>query len=95
MIKTFEELLIKVKQNKPATITLAVAQEKKLLSAVNDAYKHGIAKAILVGNKAEIEPMAKEIGMDVSNFEIVDIVDKEKACLKAGALFKKELPLWP
>lgn len=89
MIKTFEELLIKVKQNNPATITLAVAQEKNLLSAVNDAYNYGIAKAILVGKRAEIEPIATEIGMDIKNFEIIDIEDKEKACLKAVELVNK------
>lgn len=95
MIKTFEEILNKVKQNKPATITLAVAQEKNLLSAVNNAYKHGIAKAILVGNKSEIEPIAKEIGMDLSNFEIIDIEDKEKACLKAVELVQKGIATLP
>ena len=95
MIKTFEEILNKVKQNKPATITLAVAQEKNLLSAVNNAYKHGIAKAILVGNKSEIEPIAKEIGMDLSNFEIIDIEDKEKACLKALELVQKGIATLP
>lgn len=95
MIKTFEELLKKVKQYKPATITLAVAQEKNLLSAVNDAYKHGIAKAILVGNKSEIESIAMEIGMDLKNFEIIDVEDKEKACLKAIELVQKGIATLP
>lgn len=95
MIKTFEELLNKVKQNEPTTITLAVAQEKNLLRAVNDAYNYGIAKAILVGNKAEIEPMAKEIGMDIKNFEVIDIEDNEKACLKAVELVQKGIATLP
>ena len=96
MIKSFEELLNKVRENDPKTIAVAVAQDKDVLTAVNEAYKHGIAKAILVGDAAEIKAIAQEIGMDLKNFEIVDVADKTAACLKAVELVssgKAALPM--
>ena len=86
MINTFEELLNQAKQKGPTTITLAVAQEKNLLEAVGEAYNYGIARTILVGNKREIETIAGETGINLGNFEIVDVDDKEKACLRAVEL---------
>ncbi|NTV88819.1 MAG: phosphate butyryltransferase [Clostridiales bacterium] len=86
MIKSFEELIKTVRQKEPQTISVAVAQDRDVLSAVNGAYKYGIIKAILVGNRREIEPLAAEVGMDLAKYQIVDIEDKEKACLKAVEL---------
>jgi phosphate butyryltransferase len=83
MIKTFEDLLNRVKRDKPLTIALAVAQDHSLLRAVDDAFRNGIAKAVLVGDKKAIEAIAEEVGMESGAFEIIDIEDKEKACLKA------------
>lgn len=88
MIRSFKELLEKVKSGEPQIISVAVAQDKDVLSAVNNAYKMGIAKAILVGDKEEIEKIADEIGMDTSEFRIVDIKDKIEACICAVKLVR-------
>jgi len=88
MIKTFKELIEIVKAGELQTISVAVAQDKDVLSAVNNAYKMGIANAILVGDKEKIEEIASEIGMDVNNFEIIDIKDKTEACMCAIKLVK-------
>jgi phosphate butyryltransferase len=66
-----------------------------VLNAVNEAFKKGIARPILVGSKSEIEVIADEIGMDLSNFKIVDVADKEEACLKAVELVRKGEALLP
>lgn len=86
MIKSFEQLIETVKLGKLQKISVAVAQDKDVLSAVNNAYKIGIADAILVGDREKIEEIAKEINMDLSNFEIVDIKDKLEACAHAVKL---------
>lgn len=83
MIVNFEQLIEKVKSGKKQTISVAVAQDSDVLSAVNNAYKMGIAKAILVGDKEEIQNIANEIGMNTDDFEIIDIKDKNEACLEA------------
>lgn len=89
MIKNFEKLIQTVKAGEPQTISVAVAQDKDVLSAVNNAYKMGIANAILVGDKEEIEDIAKEIQMDINNFEIIDIKDKAQACTQAIKLVRE------
>lgn len=88
MIRTFEELIKKVKAGEPQKISVAVAQDKDVLSAVNNAYKMGIANAILVGDKEKIEEIAAPIGMDLNNFEILDVKDKKEACIAAVKLVR-------
>lgn len=83
MIKSFEDLLNRVKKNKPLTIALAVAQDQSLIKAIYDAYCLGIAKAVLVGDKKAIEAIVEQTDVRTGEFEIIDIEDKEKACLKA------------
>lgn len=86
MIKTFEEVLSKVKSSEMKTIAVAVAQDEPVLEAVRDARKEGLAKAILVGNKEMIEDTAKKIGMDISDFEIIHEPNDKKAAVKAVEL---------
>ena len=96
MIKTFKELIEIVKAGELQTISVAVAQDKDVLSAVNNAYKMGIANAILVGDKEKIEEIASEIGMDINNFKVIDIKDKTEACTQAIKLVrdkKASLPM--
>jgi len=86
MIKNFEDVLEKVRSLSTKKIAVAVAQDKPVLEAVRDAKEQGIADAILVGDKAKIEEIALEIGMDLSKFEIVEETDSRKAAIKAVEL---------
>lgn len=86
MIKSFAEVLQKAKDQETKKVAVAVAQDKPVLEAIRDAKEQGIADAILVGEKSQIEAIAAEIGMDLSNFEIVDEKDNVKAALKAVEL---------
>lgn len=86
MIKGFAEVLQKAKDQETKKVAVAVAQDKPVLEAIRDAKAQGIAEAILVGEKSQIEAIAKEIGMDLSNFEIIDEKDSVKAALKAVEL---------
>lgn len=86
MIKNFAEVLQKAKDQETKKVAVAVAQDKPVLEAIRDAKEQGIADAILVGEKSQIEAIAAEIGMDLSNFEIVDEKDSVKAALKAVEL---------
>lgn len=86
MIKSFAEVLQKAKDQKTKKVAVAVAQDKPVLEAIRDAKEQGIANAILVGEKSQIQAIAEEIGMDLSSFEIVDEKDNVKAALKAVEL---------
>ena len=86
MIKNFEEVLAKAKGQERKTVAVAVAQDRPVLEAIKGAKDNAIADAILVGNKGEMEKIALEIGMDLSQFEIVDEPNNQKATLKAVEL---------
>lgn len=88
MIKTFGELLKTARQKEQKTIAVAVAQDKEVLTAVNNAYKHGIIKAILVGDRPTIEIIADEIDMDLKKFEVIHIINKEESCKTAVELVR-------
>ena len=83
MSKTFDKILDTAKAQGMKTVVVAVAQDEPVLEAVRDAKKNGIANAILVGDKEKIIFIAKNIGMDAEEFEIIDEKDVKKASLTA------------
>jgi phosphate butyryltransferase len=88
MIKSFQEVLQKVKNQNIKKVSVAVAQDKHLLEAVKEACIQGIVDAILIGDKREIEAISSEIEMDLSQLELIDEIDKNKAALKAVELVR-------
>jgi phosphate butyryltransferase len=86
MIKSFDEVLKKVKELETKKVAVAVAQDEPVLEAINDAKKNGIANAVLVGDEEKIKAIASKIGMDLNQFEIVHEADERKAALKAVEL---------
>ncbi|NBI07751.1 phosphate butyryltransferase [Senegalia massiliensis] len=89
MIKDFKDILDLARKKGPRTLSVAVAQDKEVLQSVKKAKYEQIANSILVGDKEEIENIAKDINMDLNEFEIVDIKDKKEASLKAVELVSK------
>ncbi|KAB3531282.1 phosphate butyryltransferase [Alkaliphilus pronyensis] len=86
MIKSFEDVMKIAKERGPKTISVACAEDIEVLMAVNAAKKEGIADAILVGNKEEIDARAKEANIDINSFQVIDIKDPAEASLKAVEL---------
>ncbi|MGG7162986.1 phosphate butyryltransferase [Clostridium ihumii] len=86
MVKSFNEVIEKVKNLSTKTVAVAVAQDEPVLEAIRDAKKNGIANAILVGNKEEIVSIGERIGMNMDEFEIIDEKNSKKAALKAVEL---------
>lgn len=86
MIKNFDEILKKVQEQDTKKVAVAVAQDKPVLEAIRDAKNNKIADAILVGDEEEIKSIAKEIGMNIEEFEIVHEPNMKKAALKAAEL---------
>ncbi len=86
MIKSFSELLEGAASKAPKTVSVAVAQDEHVLTAVKYAKEHNIANAILVGDADKIKEIAAEINMDLSQFEVVDEKDQVEAARKAVSL---------
>lgn len=86
MIRSFDKILKAAKERGPKIIAVAVAQDVEVLSAVSNAKNLGIADAILVGDKDEIEKVAAGCGVDLAKFRVIDIKDKSEACRTAVEL---------
>ena len=89
MIRSFEELIEKVQNGEPQTLSVAVAQDADVLMSVWNAYQNRIIKgAYLVGNEKEIREIAAEHEIDLSKFEIVNEEEKPEACATAITLVR-------
>ena len=86
MSKTFAELISKIDQTKMKKVAVAVAQDSAVIEAVRAAKDRKIADAILVGDEAKIKAIAKEINIDISDFEIINKEDTTEAALTAVKL---------
>ncbi|SHH49166.1 phosphate butyryltransferase [Caloranaerobacter azorensis] len=86
MIRGFEDVLRLAKERGPKTISVAAAQDKEVLIAIKQAKEMGIADAILVGDKERITQIADEIGMNLNDFEVIDLKDLKEASRKAVEL---------
>jgi len=83
MAKNFKELLSRVGELETKTLAVAVAQDKAVLEAVKMAKERGIANSILVGDADQINALGAELGMDMSEYRVVDEKDVIEASLKA------------
>jgi len=89
MIKSFDELVEKVKGEPKKTLAVAMAQDEDVLLALDRAYEAGLADAVLVGDKEEIKARSKSVGVDVTRFDIVNEKD-EKHCIVRAIQFVRE-----
>jgi len=86
MAKSFDELLKKIDTISKKKVSVAVAQDKAVLEAVKAAKERNIADSILVGDADEIKAIGAELGMNMDEYEIIDVKDKVEASLKAVSL---------
>ena len=86
MIKSFAGLLEDSANSTMKTVSVCVAQDEHVLQAIKYVKEHNIANAILVGDATKMQEIAKEIDMDLSLFEVIDIADPIEAAHKAVSL---------
>ncbi len=85
MIKNFEELLEAAKKQKKMKLAVAAAEDSDVLGAVAKAEEMGLIEAILVGNVAEIERIAKVEGINLSRARKIqsnDLAESAKLAVK-------------
>lgn len=80
MITKLEQLIEAVQSRGKRRIAVAYAEDAHTLQAVNAAVKLGIVDAILIGNRKNITEVAKEEGIDLSNF-IIQEESSDVACV--------------
>lgn len=86
MAKTFDELIAKVATLPMKKVAVCVSQDSAVIEAVRSAKDRKIADAILVGNIAETQKIADELGIDISDFEKINVEDITEASLEAVKL---------
>ncbi len=79
MLKTFDEVLEKAKDYGPKKMVVASAEGEDVLKAVETAREERLTDSILVGDKKEIIQIAKKMGIDPANYEIIDKAGKAEA----------------
>lgn len=85
-MKNFKEIINLARERGPKTISVACCQDKEVLMAVEMARKERIANSILIGNIEKTKEIAKEIDLDLSNYELIHIEDLSEASLKSVEL---------
>ncbi|MEC9484451.1 MAG: phosphate acyltransferase [Candidatus Izemoplasma sp.] len=79
-MKTINDIVNKAKAIPTQTLVVAVADDSHVLEAVEMARKDNIVNAILVGDKSNIEAIAKTLDIDLSHYDIINESDHELAC---------------
>lgn len=79
----FENLMESAKHLHTVKVAVAAAADKEVLEAVKLAQEGGYIKPILVGDREKITLLAAEIGLDLSNSEIIHESDLKRAADQA------------
>lgn len=82
----YERLIARAKEVPPATTIIAHPCDETSLRGPVEAAQAGLIVPILVGPAAKISAVAREHGIDIDRFEIVDAPHSEAAAAKAVAL---------
>ena len=79
MIKKLNDLMEVARKGKTMKLVIAAAHDEDVLGAVCKAAEDGLIIPILVGDQVEIKKLAERDGLNISNYEIIDVVDLTEA----------------
>lgn len=86
MIRSFDEVFALLKEAPPPVVAVAVAEDEAVLEAVQYCKENALAEAILVGDQAKIQGIARSLNLDASLFTILHEPDHARAALTAVEL---------
>jgi phosphate butyryltransferase len=87
-MKTIAEIFEAARNSGRKRVAVAAAQDASVLEAVVDAWVHGLAEPILVGDLAAIDELAKSLELDLSRFERVEAKTQAAAAAEAVRLVR-------
>lgn len=79
MLKQFSELTEQVKQEKRKTVAVAMAEDKDVLQALENARQMGITNALLTGSRKKIGSLMSELDIDIQQYKIVEAGSESEA----------------
>ena len=84
----YERLIAKAKQVPPATTIVVHPCDETSLRGAVEAAEAGIIVPTLVGPAAKIQAVARQLGLDISRFAIVDVAHSDAAAAKAVEMIR-------
>jgi phosphate acetyltransferase len=85
----YDRLIARAKEVQAATTIVAYPCEETALRGPLEAADAGIIVPILVGPGAKISSLARQHGLDIGRFQIVDVPDSEAAAAKSVELVRE------
>ena len=85
MIKHLSEIVEEARKKGKKRLAVAYGQDTHTIQAVYEAYKEGLVEPTLYGDKSVIEEACKELGIELSVFNIVDEKSDVKCVQQAVA----------
>lgn len=85
-IRTLDQLLESLKGEPPRRVAIAAGHDPHSIHAAARAAREGIARILLVGDRARIEALCAEAGIDPGAFTLYDEPDDSKAGIRARDL---------
>ncbi len=84
----FERKLLTMRPAHMRTIALAGAEDPAALCAVRHAFDMGFARTVLFGDAARIKSVAVDNGINISDFEIIDVHGEAETVAAAVSLIR-------
>ena len=89
MITRVEEMLALAKNTqKKYRMAVACAESRSALETADMAQQQGLVESILVGQRGKMEPIAKELCIDMDRFEVHDVADPTEAVHRSLQLIR-------
>jgi phosphate butyryltransferase len=88
-IRTLEELVAEVQGTPTRRLAVAAGHDENTIQAAARAASAGLAKVVLVGERARIEALCREFKLDDSLFEVVNEADEERAGARARDMVRE------
>lgn len=89
MIRSFDEIFLKLKGLPKQTLAVAAASDVPVLQAVDYCRRQSLIDAILVGDEGEIRAIAEAQGLDLNGCRILHEADPAQAALRAVELVSR------
>ena len=87
MITSLDSLYVGAQQTR--TLAVAAAHDAPVLLAVEAARKAGLAKAVLVGDEAQLSQLAEQYAIPLSEYTVMHEMDAAEACRTAVRLVRE------
>ena len=85
-MRNIDDIIKFAKERGPKIVSVACCQDEEVLIAVENGRKEHIVNAILIGDIDKTKKIAKNLNINLDNYELIDIKDMSEACLKAVEL---------